>query len=171
MTETTNQQRNKQKKTRVKFTKEDDEKLTLMVEEWENEHTGKINWNQVADKMGNKTAKQCRDRYTSYLKPGITNAEWTVEEDNLLIQKMWEFGNRWTTIASFFPNRGVNNVKNRWYRKLASLFPTEQVVDLSMESCYSNGDLEEIIKEEQCLEPTDVDKLYEGPFAILEYIE
>ena len=96
------------------FTPEEDEKLRELV----SHVTGKIKWSQIAKFMPNRNAKQCRDRYNSYLCPGLTNSSWTEEEDALLLEKLAQLGTKWKEISKFFPNRGSNNIKNRWYKFL-----------------------------------------------------
>ena len=99
---------------RRKFTQEEDNEIKYLVEE-----AGIDNWLEIAEKLGTRTAKQCRDRYNNYLSPGITNMPWSAEEDQLLRDKVAEFGNKWTQIAIFFPCRGSNNLKNRWHKVLS----------------------------------------------------
>lgn len=114
----------KKKKSRHKFTKEEDQKLINLVNQY-----GKNCWSFVAQNMDGLTARQCRERYQDYLSPGIRNEVWTCEEDELLQQKVAEYGQRWTTIAKFFNSRTDVNIKNHWtilsqriakYKKLES---------------------------------------------------
>lgn len=100
---------NKRKKTRHKFTKEEDQKLLSLVNQY-----GKNCWSFVAQNMDGLTARQCRERYQDYLTPGIRNEVWTSEEELLLQQKVAEYGQKWTTIAKFFNSRTDVNIKNHW---------------------------------------------------------
>lgn len=129
-TATTSKQapKRKQSEPRHKFTPEEDQLLKEVVSKIE----GKISWPQVAKQLPNLNAKQCRDRYTSYLSPGLTNDAWTEEEDQLLIKKVAELGTRWKEIASFFNGRGSNNVKNRWYKKLSKTDMISQKMSLNL---------------------------------------
>lgn len=43
-------------------------------------------WPLISSKIGDRTGKQCRERYYNHLKPDITKITWSVEEDALLIQ-------------------------------------------------------------------------------------
>lgn len=98
------------KNPRVKFTKEEDDKIKQLVEKF-----GPNHWNLIALCMERRTAKQCRDRYHNYLMPGCFQGEWTKEEDILLSQLYDKFGPKWSIIKKSFPNRGYNNIKSRWH--------------------------------------------------------
>lgn len=75
---------------------------------------GDINWKEVAAQIPGKTTRQCRERYQTYLAPGINNSPWTRDEDELLIHKYREFGSKWSLIAQFFNGRSPNALKNRY---------------------------------------------------------
>ncbi|OHS99983.1 hypothetical protein TRFO_33442 [Tritrichomonas foetus] len=94
---------------RRKFTEEEDRFLSQLVAEM-----GPRKWDQIAKRMPNRTARQCRDRYSNYLIPGFFNGEWSREEDELLYSKYQEFGPKWAIIKEFFKNRSPNSIKNRW---------------------------------------------------------
>lgn len=98
---------------RRKFSLEEDCKLKKLIE-----INGPRKWDQVALSMPGRTGRQCRDRYHNYLDPSLTNGPWTIEEDNLLEQKVNEIGQHWNKIIKFFKGRSTNNIKNRWYTYL-----------------------------------------------------
>ena len=139
-----------EKTNRAKFTPDDDRTLQMLVQDFKskNKPSCRVHWKEISQKMGNKTPKQCRDRYMSYLKPGITNQKWTKEEDLLLVQKMLTFGKRWTLISSFFPGRGMNNVKNRWYKCLVKKFQSVDKIDLSNYIDTSANEIDVVITED-----------------------
>ncbi|OHT10239.1 hypothetical protein TRFO_20543 [Tritrichomonas foetus] len=95
------------------FTVEEDARLIEIMNSAEF-----INWEVVAQKMGGRSSRQCRERWVNYLSPGIRTDPWTEMEDRLLIQKMNELGRCWSTIGQFFNGRSENDVKNRWYSHL-----------------------------------------------------
>jgi hypothetical protein len=64
--------------------------------------------------MPGRNARQCHDRWLSYLSPEIGNGPWSPEEEQLLIRKYEEFGAAWKHIATFFVSRTDINVKSRW---------------------------------------------------------
>lgn len=99
----------KAQKKHIKFTIQEDELLKSLVQQ-----EGPHKWSKIASKMPGRTAKQCRDRFQNYLNPSLTNGQWSIEEDQLLFQKINEYGKKWKLISKFFPNRSHNNVKNRY---------------------------------------------------------
>lgn len=103
----------KQAVPRRPFTVEDDAKLIEMMN-----NSDFVNWDIIAQKMGNRSSRQCRERWVNYLSPGIRTDPWTEAEDRLLITKMNELGRCWSTIGRFFNGRSENDIKNRWYSHL-----------------------------------------------------
>lgn len=98
------------KKTKLKFSEEEDLRLASIVDE-----IGSDDWVQVSSIMGTRNARQCRERWTNYLDPSLKNEPWTEAEDSLLNQKLIEYGQKWHKIAKFFPNRSANNIRNRCF--------------------------------------------------------
>lgn len=92
-----------------KFTLEDDELLKKLVARY-----GENNWIRVANGMQNRNERQCRERWVYYLSPKINTSPWTEEEDQLLISKVHEMGNKWVKISAYFPFRTDAMIKNRY---------------------------------------------------------
>lgn len=92
-----------------KFTPEEDKHLVELVKNY-----GK-NWAEIAKQMGNRTKKQCKERYINYLDPTIDQSPFTPEEDKFIIEKHKILGSKWEIIAHFLPGRTPNQVKNRWW--------------------------------------------------------
>ncbi len=99
------------------------------------------NWSSISaefckESKARKTAKQCRERYTVFLfswfnklKPGINNSEWTIEEEEKLLELHFEYGiissykgNQWIKISKLMEGRSENCVKNRFYSILKKGF-------------------------------------------------
>ena len=102
---------------RKRFTPEEDRILKKTVKK------GKLKtWEAISQLLPGRTARQCRDRYNNYLFKQITNAQWTEEEDQIIIKMYEQIGSKWTQIAKSLQGRSGNNVKNRWYKYLAKKY-------------------------------------------------
>jgi hypothetical protein len=93
-----------------KFTRVEDIALTGFVKRY-----GADDWTSIAAAMGNRTVRQCKERWMSYLSPEIGNGPWTTYEDALLLLKVHEYGFQWRIVARFFQSRTDINVKSRWH--------------------------------------------------------
>ncbi|KAJ6248778.1 serine/threonine-protein phosphatase [Anaeramoeba flamelloides] len=85
------------------------------------EKHGQQKWSKVAQELPQRSSKQCRERWKNQLDPTIDHGEWTKEEDEILIVKHQELGNKWSQIKMFLPGRPDNMIKNRWNSTLKSL--------------------------------------------------
>jgi hypothetical protein len=66
------------KATRKPFSVEEDEKLMTFVA-----CHGTKKWFLLANELGNRTAKQCRERWRSHLKPNLNCGPWTAAEERM----------------------------------------------------------------------------------------
>ena len=98
------------KHSKRKFSPEEDEKLAFIVSQ-----CGESNWKRIAEQMGTRNCRQCRERWKNYLCPNVCKEPWTHEEDELIVEKVNEIGTKWSTIAKFIKGRSDNTIKNRWY--------------------------------------------------------
>jgi hypothetical protein len=96
-------------KPHAKFTPEEDDLLRSSIHLY-----GTSNWSLIAEHVGEKTARQCKERWVNYLSPDLNLRPWSPDEDALLLQKHAELGSRWAKIAKFFANRTDGMVKNRF---------------------------------------------------------
>jgi hypothetical protein len=71
--------------------------------------------------MPGRTARQCRERWSSYLSPDIRVGRWTEEEDSDLLTCISQYGFKWATIAPHFNGRSSSDVKNRWHSHLKEI--------------------------------------------------
>lgn len=60
-----------------------------------------------------RTAKQCRERWTTHLDPSLTHTRWSIEEDRQVLRLFDQLQNKWSHIARSLPGRSSNSVKNR----------------------------------------------------------
>jgi hypothetical protein len=89
------------------FTPPEDRFLSALVDAY-----GQGDWEAIAARMMNRTARQCRERWSQYLAPSVVRSPWTAEEDALLLEKVRQYGPQWKRLEAFFPGRKDNHLKN-----------------------------------------------------------
>jgi hypothetical protein len=94
---------------RAKFSADEDAQLADLVRIY-----GDEDWPTISCLLAGRNARQCRERWRHYLCPTVSLAPFTPEEDALLIQKFYELGPKWKTIAAYFDSRTDITVKNRF---------------------------------------------------------
>jgi hypothetical protein len=94
---------------KVKFTIEEDNILYCLVHE-----LGTHDWIQIAERLGTRNPRQCRERWNNYVNPELRKDPFTPEEDRLLEMKYAELGPKWNKISKFFFKRSDNSIRNRW---------------------------------------------------------
>lgn len=101
----------KKNSVRHKFSQEEDDILRDLVV-----NNKFKNWRDIATNMPNRTARQCRDRWKNYLSSIPTNIEWTLEDDNMLINLVEKYGTKYSKIAKLMAGKSDINIKNRWFK-------------------------------------------------------
>jgi hypothetical protein len=96
---------------RKKFTPSEDAMLMCLVAQF-----GRFGWDVISSKMHNRNPRQCRERWKHYLSVGFEDRAWTKAEDDLLLEKEEQIGQRWTKLTAFFHNRSDIQIKARWVK-------------------------------------------------------
>lgn len=101
------------------FTQIEDEKIVEHVLKH-----GAKKWSLLVKKMPERSAKQYRERWMNCLNPQINKRPWTDYEDQMIIQLVAQYGNKWAQISKMLPGRSDNSIKNRWNSSLSRRLTT-----------------------------------------------
>jgi len=78
-------------------------------------HTEKqFNWVIISQKLGTRSAKQCRERYHQNLNPALCHDPITETEGTFIMDFVRTHGKKWAEIARHLEHRSDNTVKNWW---------------------------------------------------------
>ncbi|TKY69708.1 Myb-related protein B [Spatholobus suberectus] len=122
---------------------------------------GTENWAIIASKFKDKTTRQCRRRWYTYLNSDFKKGGWSPEEDMLLCEAQKIFGNRWTEIAKVVSGRTDNAVKNR-FSTLCKKRAKYEALAKENTTSYINSNNKRILLQHGC----DTDGASESAVAI-----
>ncbi|KAI8527390.1 hypothetical protein RHMOL_Rhmol12G0071300 [Rhododendron molle] len=92
------------------WTPEEDHKLLAYIDQH-----GHGSWRALPAKAGlQRCGKSCRLRWTNYLRPDIKRGNFSLQEEQTIVQLHALLGNRWSIIAAHLAKRTDNEIKNHW---------------------------------------------------------
>ncbi|KAJ9164476.1 hypothetical protein P3X46_024050 [Hevea brasiliensis] len=105
---------------------------------------GHENWRALPKQAGLlRCGKSCRLRWINYLRPDVKRGNFTKEEEEAIIKLHQTLGNKWSKIASHFPGRTDNEIKNVWNthlkKRLAFKVPHSSGGELKESSSISSS--------------------------------
>ncbi|OHT14669.1 hypothetical protein TRFO_14836 [Tritrichomonas foetus] len=90
-----------------KFTKTEDKILADLV----SKHG--CDWITISSHFTNRTARQCRERWTNYISTTLNHSPWTPQEDYILYSNYLMYGTHWRLFQEQLPDRSANAIKQR----------------------------------------------------------
>ncbi|XP_029935693.1 myb-related protein A isoform X2 [Myripristis murdjan] len=115
-TDPESKEKSKDKKSlcKVKWSRDEDEKLKKLVEQH-----GTESWKLIANYFPGRTDGQCQHRWQKVLNPELVKGPWTKEEDQKVIDLVHKYGpKRWSVIAKHLQGRIGKQCRERWHNHL-----------------------------------------------------
>lgn len=93
------------------WTKEEDSLLLSIVQSMKMP----MKWSLVAQKLPERTGKQCRERYVNHLNPRLKVTDWSPLEDATIFHLYNTLGSHWAKMSKIVIGRTDNGIKNRFH--------------------------------------------------------
>ena len=79
---------------KISWSSHEDVLLKDLVENSDMNNDGSYKWTEIAASMGDRSGKQCRERWHNHLRPNLKKGHWTDEEDKLIVELQSKYGNQ-----------------------------------------------------------------------------
>lgn len=95
----------------------------ILLTECMTNHKSPVDWEVIASEHGRgRTARECHDRWTRYLKPGARKGQWREEEDAIVLRVIAQSAEpaftQWADLAPQLPGRSGKQIRDRWVNYL-----------------------------------------------------
>ncbi|KAL3776909.1 hypothetical protein ACHAWO_004148 [Cyclotella atomus] len=95
----------------------------VLLTECMTSHKSPVDWEVIAREHGRgRTARECHDRWTRYLKPGARKGQWREEEDAIVLRVIAQSPEpaftQWADLAPQLPGRSGKQIRDRWVNYL-----------------------------------------------------
>lgn len=101
---------------RQKWKEAEDKLLSELVGQFK---SSPIDWSHISQELGRrgvkKQARQARERWSNHLDPSLERDSLDSAQNRKLFELHSSAGNSWKRIASEFPGRSDNNIKNQFF--------------------------------------------------------
>ncbi len=138
----------------------DDIKLIELIEKYD------LDWQKISKIMG-KPESLIKSRYEKKLNPKLKYTKFSIEEDNLIINKYKIYGGSWNYISEFLPNRNSTMVKNRFYSSLKKRLNQE---NYNIKNNYQNKN-ESKIDENLCNKLNEYPNIFSNDLFCIDHRE
>lgn len=95
------------------FTREEDLKMIKLIRKQQIK-TKKVDWDEIANQLDHKSAKQCHDRFHFTICWQMMASAWTVEEDEELINLVEDYGYQWEMFEQIYKGKTGEDIRKRF---------------------------------------------------------
>ncbi|RTE68161.1 hypothetical protein BHE90_017462 [Fusarium euwallaceae] len=74
-------------------------------------------WKRIAQEIGSRTARQCRERYKNFLAPNLNKKDITPKEGARIERLVEEMGHNWADVARRLGSHRTGNAVKNWWHK------------------------------------------------------